>query len=236
MRTRTAWVSMPPTSPLQSPMVRATFVSEPDADHTLQTRRAELCSKSLHDPTRIPLQPTPPVPPTPIVEQVPSMPPVQAPLPHSLNRLKAEGLRTILEEKQLSTDIVVDRYPEEFYAAYVKLVPKGKKKASSFKSVDHVVARGRKVKCSNTDINEVLGCIMNVIHYFVDRIQKNTLDDLKGWLVPLISDITLSWIEAGVPIKKKDLNVAARYWFGFISNTLMSSRTSRYSGTRRLHC
>ncbi|WMV30547.1 hypothetical protein MTR67_023932 [Solanum verrucosum] len=98
-------------------------------------RRAKLRSKSLHDPSRIPVPPTPPPPPEYSIEQVHPVLPVHAPPPRSLNRLKVVGLRTILEEKRQATDRVVER----------KLVPKRKKKERVFTPVDHVVVRAGKL-------------------------------------------------------------------------------------------
>ena len=59
----------------------------------------------------------------------------------------------------------------------------------------------KKVKCSITDINVGLVYIINVINYFVDQIKRKTMDDLKGWVAPLISYTTPQWIDLGVPIK-----------------------------------
>uniref|UniRef100_M1DUT7 Putative plant transposon protein domain-containing protein n=1 Tax=Solanum tuberosum TaxID=4113 RepID=M1DUT7_SOLTU len=157
--------------------------SEPENDDLLMARSAQLRSKRMHDPSRIRVPETQTPSPVPDQAVVPA-PPAQGPPPRSMNRLKTEGLRTIIEEKTLSADGVIDRHPEimsclrshkfqiftrprghyipnwvrEFYTAYGALVPQGKKQATKFKPVDYVIVRGKKVKSDSDSINAVLEC------------------------------------------------------------------------------
>ncbi|WMV18938.1 hypothetical protein MTR67_012323, partial [Solanum verrucosum] len=163
-------------------------VSDPEDDQLLQARRAELRSKSMNDLSRIPVPPTPLFSPAPAQTVVHAPPQVQVPPPQSLNQLKAEGLMTILEEKRLSTDGVVDRYPEVWRTLKFH-------KFEMFTKPESLTSLLGSVKCNNLDINEALGYTLNFMHYYIDKIQKKTLDDLKGWLAPLISNTTPRWIE-----------------------------------------
>jgi len=54
--------------------------------------------------------------------------------------------------------------------------------------------------------------------------KKINLDELRGWLAPLLSDATPPWIAEGMVIEKRDIIVVVRYWLGFIYSSLMSSQ------------
>lgn len=59
------------------------------------------------------------------------------------------------------------------------------------------------------DINILFETATVFVHYYQSMIKTHTLDDLKGSLAPLNFDSNPKWIEVGVPIYKKDLNIKA---------------------------
>uniref|UniRef100_M1DP81 Integrase core domain containing protein n=1 Tax=Solanum tuberosum TaxID=4113 RepID=M1DP81_SOLTU len=81
-------------TPIHTPMLEAEPVKQ---------KCSELRSRVVHDPLELPL-----APPT---SQAPQVPPIPVHPPRSINRLNVTGLETILMEKRLSKDGVVERYP-----------------------------------------------------------------------------------------------------------------------------
>ena len=74
----------------------------------------------------------------------------------------------------------------KFYTTYRELVPKGKKKASSFNSVKSVIVRGKKVMSSGNHINIVLGRDLGDTKAYEGFLTIQFLNDSQAWLAQLI--------------------------------------------------
>ena len=93
----------------------------------------------------------------------------------------------------------VPSWVREFYEAFGAALSKVQRRLRASEMVEIVRIRGKKVKHSSTDINTELGCSQNIHSDLTDKL-KETLDDMKGWLAPLLSDVSPPWIAPGEDI------------------------------------
>lgn len=67
---------------------------------------------------------------------------------------------------------------------------KNKKRASNFRPVKLVMVRGKEVECQREHINGILGRPLNSSCLYEGFSVVPSINDLKGWLAPMIFDVT----------------------------------------------
>jgi len=115
----------------------------------------------------------------------------------------------------------VPAWDQEFYTTYAEALLK-KRKGTVQKLLDEVKISGKMVQFHVSVINQILGTKGDSNSYYKHSINI-VLEALKGWLSPLIYDFSPQWMVEGVSIEKKDMNITSKYWFGFISSTIIPS-------------
>lgn len=95
---------------------------------------------------------------------------------------------------------------------------------SDFRPLISFIVEGKEVGCSREYIKTLMGTEFQFAHPYDGFLVSQFLNDLKGWLEPLISKTTPRWIEVGTPIDKRDSSITSQFWFGIINNIIMPSQ------------
>jgi len=74
----------------------------------------------------------------------------------------------------------IPNWVREFYSAYSALIPQRKKQAATFKPIDYLVIRGKRVQCDFPSINVFLECTTRLEDECLHMIRTKTLDNMSG--------------------------------------------------------